>query len=155
MTNELLAQFRAEQFEQARTACAHLGSALNSIGVALPGLKVEQTASGDCRLVLGNLDIGPGKRLAFAVLAGAPVLHAIKAVPNADELLVDTATGRLGRFRGVEGELWRLAGAFGNGEPWTADPLKVREPTVNERVRTHMAAVIGEEGISGAALGLP
>ncbi|MFG2695427.1 hypothetical protein [Kitasatospora sp. NPDC048407] len=143
MINELLAQLRAEQFEQARTACDYLGSALKSIGVALPGLKVEQTESGDFRLALGNLDIDPGKELAFVVLAGASVLHAIKAVPNAGELLVDTSTSRLGKFCGVEGEQWRLAGAFGNGEPWTADPLKVREPTVNERVRADMAAVIG------------
>ncbi|MFD7642021.1 hypothetical protein ACFV4P_15335 [Kitasatospora sp. NPDC059795] len=143
MTSELLAQRRADQFEKARTACAYLGSALDSIGVALPGLKVEQTESGDCRLALGSLDIGPGKELAFAVLAGASVLHAIKAVPTAGELLADMSTGRLGRFRGMEGERWRLAGAFGNGEPWTADPLKVREPTLNERVRADMAAVIG------------
>ncbi|MFD8481619.1 hypothetical protein [Kitasatospora sp. NPDC059673] len=145
MTNESLAQLRAEKLDQARTVCACLGSALDSIGVPLPGLTVEQTDAGDYRLALGSLDIDPGKELAFAVLAGAPVLHAIKAVPDADELLVDTSTGRLGKFRGVDGKRWWLAAPFDNDEPWTADPHKVREPTVNERVRADMVAAIGRK----------
>ncbi|MFJ5884452.1 hypothetical protein [Kitasatospora cineracea] len=141
--DSLLDNFRAEGRAAADRACHHLAESLASLGVALPGLRVERTETGQYRLALGSMEVDAAEETAFAVFAGASVLNALRDdnpdreavwLPEVGELLVDSAADRLGEFVEVAPEGRWLLAPIGGGEPWAVDRSGIGFPT-----RSHMA----------------
>ncbi|OKJ15964.1 hypothetical protein ACI1MP_12280 [Kitasatospora griseola] len=157
MANRMLRGIVKERRREAIEAGEALREVFEEIGVPLPGLTIDPREP-----VTGDVRVSPGRIAANDVLMVVGVLRdglaardaAVNSVtpmpcPKVGDLVVDTAAGRCGTFQDVDGDRWRLAPVFGDGEPWTADPHTVRSATLNELVRVGMTAKVSHHQKAG------
>ncbi|MEU9047230.1 MULTISPECIES: hypothetical protein [unclassified Kitasatospora] len=148
VANRKLRKITKRQRKAAREACAELREVAAAAGCPLPSLGVVPGAS----LITGEVlvDLGWARpesvanlvdvlRVGLESLAAksSPVTPLLR--PRVGDLVVDTESERVGEFEGSTDTGWTLSPWPSPGETWTADPLKVRVPTSNERARAVMA----------------
>ncbi|WP_406113914.1 hypothetical protein [Kitasatospora purpeofusca] len=150
MTETHLSRITREHQRQAEEARAEIREAAKEAGCHFPDLEVvpPDPVTGAAGIDLGVVDPTAVLRLAEVIRAGVDALAAEDRPettvtplrpPNDGEPVVDTARGRVGAYSGLDGEQWQITSLLGD-ELWLADPKDVRTATVNERVRTNMAA---------------
>ncbi|MFF0390845.1 hypothetical protein ACFYS8_19460 [Kitasatospora sp. NPDC004615] len=159
-----LAKAIRQQRAEARAACDALAEVADAFDIELPELGVDRSElfTGEVLVDVGRMRVESVRLLAehlqllnqhwdtIAAAVAEPVTPAVPLFrPNVGDLVVDTATGRAGEFRGEDGDTWCLAAVSGDSEPWTADPLTVRTATVNELVRVGMTARINRQPKAG------
>ncbi|MFC5665390.1 hypothetical protein ACFP3U_20710 [Kitasatospora misakiensis] len=146
MANQKLRKITKGQRRQARTACEALREVAEAAGCQLPSLGVDSPSliTGEVLVDLGRarpdsvLNLVDVLRVGLATLAAesSPVTPLFR--PTVGDLVVDTASGRVGEYKGAADAGWTLGPWLMDGPTWTADPLHVRAPTVNEKVRAAM-----------------
>ncbi|MFJ4796970.1 hypothetical protein [Kitasatospora purpeofusca] len=155
MAESHLSRITREYQRQAEEAQAEIREAVKEAGCQLPYLALvpPDPLTGVAGVDLGMVESATVLRLAEVIRAGVDALAAEDRpeatvtpvrTPDEGEPVVDTVRGRVGTYSGLDGERWRITALLGN-ESWSADPKDIRAATVNERVRTDMAAVSSAE----------
>ncbi|MER5863801.1 hypothetical protein [Kitasatospora sp. NPDC002040] len=152
MANTKLRKIVREHRRQAREACEALREIAEAVGCPLPSLTIDSASpiTGETLVDFGRARPEAVRNLVDVLRAGLVALAAeaspVVALfrPTVGDLVVDTKLGRVGEVTGVTDSGWTLTPWPVDGETWTADPLHVRAPTANERVRTHMVLVTPE-----------
>ncbi|MGW4813201.1 hypothetical protein ACWEPB_16380 [Kitasatospora cineracea] len=140
MGNSLLDRLERQDRAFAHKVCDGLREALGSAGVRLPSLGVERSVTGAHLVQLGGVTPEVAGELAALVWAGAPYVRAVRGgefteagpvswSPGRGELLVDTGTGRLGEFSGLDGRGALVLVPADGGAPWSVGRGAVRPPT--------------------------
>ncbi len=147
MANSKLRKITNKQRRQARDACQALQGVVTAAGCPLPSLTVVPGASmitGEVLVDLGCarpesvMNLAIVLRVGLVTLAGGSSPATPLFRPKVGDLVVDTARDKVAEFKGSADTGWTLSPWPTPGETWTADPLKVRVPTTNERARAVM-----------------